>query len=157
MPKFSQDASKFSPNPSKIDPKAIQKASWNWSWTIVLKRYDLEHPTSSQNAPKSGPKTTQSVPNPSQMEPKTLPNPFFKAFCGLFFPIANLPRFFIDVLLIFRNFSRAQHMKNSGFPIGKHYILQSRHFQEKLEKSSKKPPKILPKSTQILPKSIKNR
>ena len=38
-------------------------------------------------------------------------------------------------------------MKNSGFPKGKHYILQNRHFQEKLEKSSKKPPKILPKST----------
>ena len=38
-------------------------------------------------------------------------------------------------------------MKNSGFPEGKHYILQNLHFQEKLEKSSKKPPKILPKST----------
>ena len=38
-------------------------------------------------------------------------------------------------------------MKNSGFPLGKHYILQNRHFQEKLEKSSKKPPKILPEST----------
>ncbi len=38
-------------------------------------------------------------------------------------------------------------MKNSGFPIGKHYILQNRYFQEKLEKSLKKPPKILPKST----------
>ena len=38
-------------------------------------------------------------------------------------------------------------MKNSGFPEGKHYILQNRHFREKLEKSSKQPPKILPKST----------
>ena len=38
-------------------------------------------------------------------------------------------------------------MKNSGFPDGKHYILQNRHFEEKLEKSSKQPPKILPKST----------
>ena len=38
-------------------------------------------------------------------------------------------------------------MKNSGFPEGKHYILQNRYFQEKLEKSSKQPPKILPKST----------
>ena len=45
------------------------------------------------------------------------------------------------------NVSRAQHMKNSGFPGGKHYILQNRHFQEKLEKSLQKPPKILPKST----------
>ena len=38
-------------------------------------------------------------------------------------------------------------MKNSGFSEGKRYILQNRHFQEKLEKSSKKTPKILPKST----------
>ena len=38
-------------------------------------------------------------------------------------------------------------MKNSGFSSGKRYILQNRHFQEKIEKSSKKPPKILPKST----------
>ena len=105
MPKFSQDASKFSPNPPKIDPKAIQKASWSPSWPIVLKRYDLERPTSSQNAPKSGRKTLQSVPNPSQMKPKTLPNPLFKAFCGFFFchsKIAlNFHRFSHDFLLIF--------------------------------------------------------
>ena len=87
------------------------------------------------------------------MEPKTLPNPFFKAFCGLLFPIENLPRFFIDVLLIFCRFSRAQRMKNSGFSMGKHYILQNRHFQDKCEKSSKKPAKILPKSTQNPPKT----
>ena len=85
MPKFSEDASKSSPNPPKIDPKAIQEASWSPSWTIVLKRYDLERPTSSQNAPKSAPKTLQSVPNPSQMEPKTLPNQIFEQFLRLFF------------------------------------------------------------------------
>ena len=38
-------------------------------------------------------------------------------------------------------------MKNSGFSTGKRYILQNRHFQDKCEKSSKKPAKILPKST----------
>ena len=43
-------------------------------------------------------------------------------------------------------------MKNSGFSWGKRYILQNRHFQEKGEKSSKKPAKILPKSTQNPPK-----
>ena len=43
-------------------------------------------------------------------------------------------------------------MKNSGFPTGKRYILQNRHFQEKYEKSWKKPPRILPKSTQNPPK-----
>ena len=85
IPKFSQDASKFSPSPPKIDPKAIQKASWSPSWPIVLKRYDLERPTSSQNAPKSAPKTLQSAPNPSQMEPKTLPNQIFEQFFALVF------------------------------------------------------------------------
>ena len=49
-------------------------------------------------------------------------------------------------------FSRARHMKNSGFSWGKRYILQNRHFQEKCEKSSKKYAKILPKSTQNPPK-----
>ena len=43
-------------------------------------------------------------------------------------------------------------MKDNGFSWGKHYILQNRHFQEKLEKSSKKPPKILLKSTPNPPK-----
>ena len=46
-------------------------------------------------------------------------------------------------------------MKNSGFSIGKRYILQNRHFQEKCEKSLKKPPRILPKSTQNPPKIVK--
>ena len=83
MPKFSQDASKSSPNPAKIDPKAIQKASWSPSWTIVLKRYDLERPTRSQNAPKSGPKTAQSVPNPFQTEPQDFPKSDFPALLGV--------------------------------------------------------------------------
>ena len=43
-------------------------------------------------------------------------------------------------------------MKNSGLSTGKRYILQNRHFQEKCEKSSKKPAKILPKSTPNPPK-----
>ena len=92
----SQDASKSSPNLPKIDPKAIQKASWNPSWTIVLKRYDLERPTSSQNAPKSGRKTLQSVPNRSQMEPKTLPNQIFEQFLRLFFSGRKFASFFLQ-------------------------------------------------------------
>ena len=101
MPKFSQDASKFSPNPPKIDPKAIQKASWSPSWPIVLKRYDLERPTSSQNAPKSGRKALQSVPTPSQMEPKTFSNPIFVRFSGTLFAYPKFTLNFIDTVSIF--------------------------------------------------------
>ena len=108
MPKFSQDASKSSPNPPKIDPKAIQKASWSPSWTIVLKRYDLERPTSSQNAPKSAPKTLQRVPNSSQMEPKTLPNQIFEQFLRLFFLVANLHRFFCSFVAEFVCFCKSR-------------------------------------------------
>ena len=56
---------------------------------------------------------------------------------------------------------QAQRMKDVGFSIGKRYVLQNRHFQEKCEKSSKNapkssqnPPKILPESWKIDPKSI---
>ena len=81
---------KTHPNPPQTLPKAIQKASWSPSWTIVLKRYDLERSTSSQNAPKSGLKTLQSVPNPSQMEPRRSQIRFLNNFCACFFLVVNL-------------------------------------------------------------------
>ena len=86
------------------------------------------------------------------MEPETLPNPLFQAICGLLFPIENLPWFFMDVLLIFCHFSRARNMKNNGFSWGKRNIFTKSAFSRKLRKIVKKPPKILPKSTQNPPR-----
>ena len=74
--------SKRGPKPPKMDSKTIQKTSWSPSWTHVLKRYELERPTNSQNAPKSGPMTARSVPNPSQMEPQDPPKSDFRALFG---------------------------------------------------------------------------
>ena len=111
MPKFSQDASKSCPNPPKIDPKAIQQASWSPSWTFVLKIYDLERPTNSQNTPKSGPKTLQSVPNPSQMEPKTLPNQIFEQFLRLFFSGRKFASFFCSFVAEFVCFCKSRPLK----------------------------------------------
>ena len=146
MPKFSQDASKSSPNPPKIDPKAIQKASWSLAWPIVLKGYDLERPTSSQNAPKSGPKTLQSVPNPSQMEPKTLPNQIFEQFLRLFFSGRKLASFVCSFVANFVCFCKSRPLKfmrprsvlwtSTGF----------RMFRRTEQKSSKNPPETFPKS-----------
>ena len=156
MPKFSQDASKFSPNPPKIDPKAIQKASWSPSWPIVLKRYDLERPTSSQNAPKSGRKTLQSVPNPSQMEPKTLPNQIFEQFLRLFFLVVNLHRFFCSFVAEFVCFCKSQPLK---FMRPRSVSLTSTRFgmfRKKYQKSSKNLPETCPKPKKIQRKIEKN-
>ena len=155
MPKFSQDASKFSPNPPKIDPKAIQKASWSPSWTIVLKRYDLERPTSSQNAPKSGCKTLQSVPNPSQMEPKTLPNQIFEQFLRLFFSGRKFASFFCSFVAEFVCFCKSRPLK---FMRPRSVLLTSTRFgmfRKKYQKSSKNLLKTCPKSGKIKEKSKK--
>ena len=146
MPKFSQDASKSSPNLPKIDPKAIQKASWSPSWTIVLKRYDLERPTSSQNAPKSGPKTLQSVPSPSQMEPKTLPNQIFEQFLRLFFSGRKFASFFLQFcgrICLFFSEPTFKIMRPCSV------LLTSTRFgmlRKKYQKSSKNLPETCPKS-----------
>ena len=155
MPKFSQDASKSSPNPPKIDPKAIQKASWSLSWTIVLKRYDLERPTSSQNAPKSGPKTLQSVPNPSQMEPKTLPNQIFEQFWRLFFSGRKFASFFCSFVAEFVCFCKSRPLK---FMRPRSVSLTSTRFgmfRKKYPKSSKNLLETCPKSKKNQRKSRK--
>ena len=156
MPKFSQDASKSSPNPPKIDPKAIQKASWSPSWTIVLKRYDLERPTSSQNAPKSGPKTLQSVPNPSQMEPKTLPNQIFEQFLRLFFSGRKFASFFCSFVAEFVCFCKSRPLK---FMRPRSVSLTSTRFgmfRKKYQKSSKNLLETCPKSRKNQRKIEKN-
>ena len=156
MPKFSQDASKSSPNPPKIDPKAIQKASWNPSWTTVLKRYDLERPRSSQNAPKSGPKTLQSVPNPSQMEPKPLPNQIFEQVLRLFFLVVNLHCFFCSFVAEFVCFCKSRPLK---FMRPRSVLLTSTRFgmfRKKYQKSSKNLPETFPTSRNIPGKIEKN-
>ena len=156
MPKFSQDASKFSPNPPKIDPKAIQKASWSPSWPIVLKRYDLERPTSSQNAPKSGRKTLQSVPNPSQMEPKTLPNQIFEQFLRLFFSGRKFASFFCSFVAEFVCFCKSRPLK---FMRPRSVSLTSTRFgmfRKKYQKSSKNLLKTCPKSRKNQRKIDKN-
>ena len=145
MPKLSQDTSKSSPNLPKIDPKAIQEASWSPSWTIVLKRYDLERPTSSQNAPKSGPKTLQSVPNPSQMEPKTLPNQIFEQFLSLFFSGRKFASFFFSFVAEFVCFCKSRPLK---FMRPRSVLLTSTRFgmfRKKYQKSSKNLPETCPK------------
>ena len=156
MPKFSQDASKFSPNPPKIDPKAIQKASWSPSWPIVLKRYDLERPTSSQNAPKSAPKTLQSVPNPSQMEPKTLPNQIFEQFWRLFFSGRKFASFFCSFVAEFVCFCKSRPLK---FMRPRSVSLTSTRFgmfRKKYQKSSKNLLETCPKSRKNQRKIEKN-
>ena len=156
MPKFSQDASKSSPNPPKIDPKAIQKASWSPSWTIVSKRYDLERPTSSQNAPKSGPKTLQSVSNPSQMEPKTRPNQIFEQFLHLFLSGRKFSSFFCSFVTEFVCFCKTRLLK---FMCPRIVLLTSTRFgmfRKKYQKSSKNPPETFPKSRKNRRKIDKN-
>ena len=155
MPKFSEDASKSSPNPPKIDPKAIQEASWSPSWTIVLKRYDLERPTSSQNAPKSAPKTLQSVPNPSQMEPKTQIR-FWNNFCACSFLVVNLHRFFCSFVAEFVCFCKSRHLR---FMRPRSVLLTSTRFgmfRKKYPKSSKNLLKTCPKSRKNQRKIDKN-
>ena len=145
MPKFSEDASKSSPNPPKIDPKAILKASWSPSWPIVLKRYDLERPTSSQNAPKSGPKTLQSVPNPSQMEPKTLPNQIFDQFLRLFFSGRKFASFSCSFVAEFVCFCKSRPSK---FMRPRSVLWTSTRFGMFRKKVSKNHRKNLPKPPQ---------
>ena len=146
LPKPSPNTPKSTPNRSKRPLRAHRGP-------VLYK----SSPSNTPNMAKKRQKRSQTGPNPPQVEPKTLPNPFFKAFCGLFFPIQNLPRFFIDFLLIFCYISRAQCMKNTGLPMGKRYILQDRHFQEKLEKSLNSIAKSFPNPPKILPKSVKHR
>ena len=156
MPKFSQDASKFSPNPPKIEPKAIQKASWSPSWPIVLKRYDLERPTSSQNAPKSGRKTLQSVPNPFQMEPETLPNQIFEQFWRLFFSGRKFASFVCSFVAEFVCFCKSRPLK---FMRPRSVLLTSIRFsifRKKYQKSSKNPSETFPKSRKNRRKIEKN-
>ena len=145
MPKFSEDASKSSPNPPKIDPKAIQEASWSPSWAIVLKRYDLERPTSSQNAHKSGPKTLQSAPSPSQMEPKTLPNQIFYQFLRLFFSGCKFASFFCSFVAEFVYFCKSRPLK---FMRPRSVLLTSTRLGMFRKKYIKNRRKILPKPCQ---------
>ena len=100
-------------HPSPLHPlqKSIQKASWSPCWANVLKWYDLESPTNNQNAPKSDPKTFQSVPNPSQMEPKTLPNQIFEQFLHLFFSGRKFASFFCSVVAEFVCFCKSRPLK----------------------------------------------
>ena len=153
MPKFSQDASKSSPNPPQIDPKAIQKASWSPSWTIVLKRYDLERPTNSKNAPKSGPKTLQSVPNPSQMGPKAFPNRFLSDLFAFVFPFWICIVFSLSLYRLFVNFSKLEPLILSLLS-RRNAIFCKIAVSKKMRKNT---PKTGPKPSQNLPKSFKNR
>ena len=84
--------------------------------------------------PKSYQKRPKTVPTLSQMEPKMLPNQFFKAILGVFFLCRNLHRLFMDCLMIFCYLSRAQHIKNHGFSQVKCYILQNQLFRRKCPK-----------------------
>ena len=156
MPKFSQDASKFSPNPPKIDPKAIQKASWSPSWPIVLKRYDLERPTSSQNAPKSGRKTLQSVPNRSQMEPKTLPNQIFEQFLRLFFSGRKFASFFCSFVAEFVCFCKSRPLKFMRPRSVSLTSIRFSIFRKKYQKSSENLLETCPKSKKNQRKIEKN-
>ena len=156
MPKFSQDASNFSPNPPKIDPRAIQKASWSPSWPIVLKRYDLERPTSSQNAPKSGRKTLQSVPNPSQMEPQDFPKSDFPALFGF---VCFWSQICIFVLQLCGRMCLFLKSRPSKFMRPRSVLLTSTRlciFSKRYQKSSKNPPETLPKSNKNRGKNKKN-
>ena len=156
MPKCSQDASKSSPNPPEIDPKAMQMASWSPSWSIVLKRYDLERPTSSQHAPKSAPKTLQSVPNPSQMEPKTLPNQIFEQFLRLFFSGRKFASFFCSFVAEFVSCCKSRSLK---FMRPRSVSLTSTRFgmfQKKYQNSSKNLLETCPKSRENRIKIEKN-
>ena len=146
MPKFSQDASKSSPNPSKIDPKAIQKASWSPSWTHVFKRYELERPTNSQNAPKSGPMTARSVPNPSQMEPQDPPKSDFRALFGFVCLWLQICMFFWQfcgrICLFFKEPTFKIHAPTQCFVDFHTSGLVSKKISKIVEKSSRNPPQI---------------
>ncbi len=61
----------------RIDPKGLLDPILD----LYLKKDGFR---ASKKQSKSAEKTAQTVPTPSQMEPKTLPNPLFKAFCNLF-------------------------------------------------------------------------
>ena len=150
MPKFSQDASKFSPNPPKIDPKAIQKTSGSPSWPIVLKSYDLERPTSSQNASKSDPKTLQSVPNPFQMEPETLPNQIFEQSGRKF------ASFFCSFVAEFVCFCKSRPLKFMRPRSVSLTSIRFSMFRKKYQKSSKKLLETWPKSRKNPRKIEKN-
>ena len=121
---------------------------------MVLKRYDLERPTSSQNAPKSGPKTLQSVPNPSQTEPKTLPNQIFEQFLRLFFSGRKFAAFFCSLVAEFVWFCKSRPLK---FMRPRSVLLTSTRFgmlRKKVSKIIEKPSRNL---SQIEEKSKKNR
>ena len=114
--------------------------------------------------PKSSQKRPKTVPTLSQMEPKMLPNQFFKAILDVFLLCRNLHRLFMDCLMIFCYLSRAQHIKNHGFSQVKCYILQNQLFRRKCQKILKNLPKpfknqakMHAKSTKMHPKSTKNR
>ena len=96
LPRPSQMLPKSSQILGKIDPKSIQKPSWNPFWINVLQKLDFERPRNGQEAPKSDQKTPQSVPTPSQMDPKTVPNPFLEHFFLSYFPIQKLHGFLMD-------------------------------------------------------------
>ena len=107
---------------------------------------DLERPTSSQNAPKSGPKTLQSFPSPSQMEPKTLPNQIFEQFLRLFFSGRKFASFFCSFVAEFVCFCKSRPLK---FMRPRSVSLTSTRFgmfRKKYQKSSKNLPETCPKS-----------
>ena len=146
--------SKRGPKPPKIDSKAIQKASWSPSWTHVFKRYELERPTNSQNAPKSGPKTAQSVPNPSQMEPQDFPKSDFRVLLGLFVSGRKFAFLFCSFVAECVCFLKSRPLK---FMRPRSVLLTSTRFgmfRKKISKIIEKPSRNL---AQIEEKSKKNR
>ena len=93
------------------------------------------------------------------MEPKTLPNPLFAPFFGAFFLTRNLHRLFIDLFAYFVLFFESSTCTKPLFFLAKMlYFIKFvflRQMQKNLEKTSQKPPEILPKSMKNRKKSIK--
>ena len=142
LPRRIQILPKPSQNRSKSHPKGLLEPILDH----CFKRYDLERPTSSHNAPKSGPKTLQSVPNPSQMEPKTLPNQIFEQFLRLFFSGRKFASFFCSFVAEFVCFCKSRPLK---FMRPRSVSLTSTRFgmfRKKYQKSSKNPPETYQKS-----------
>ncbi len=88
LPKPSQVLQSFPkssqiPNPSKIEPKSIQKPSWRPSWTHAVKKIDFERPKVSPYS--SGPEERESIPcSVVPLFPLFFPSFFRSLFLSIF-------------------------------------------------------------------------
>ena len=107
----------------------------------------------SQNAPKSGPKTAQSVPNPSQTEPQDFPKSDYPSHLGVVCFWSQICIFVLQfcgrMCLFFKEPTFKIHAPTQCFVDFHTFGHISKKLSKIVEKSSRNPPQIVEKSRKI--------